>query len=233
MLPLRDQHNRYCLKSSCLKFYSNKQQLQGTAILHFNRTTNSVIPVWNANWRNLPSLVWDDTIDRISIFFEISCESAGKCVTFPVKVEPKLDAPNTGEYFMDEHLSDVTFDCQGTKFPGHHVFFSSRNPTFTKLIQTEMKDGVVVIHGVRPSVFRMLLEFLYCGSVTGLGRLSRTLLQELLEAAHKFNVDALKVQCELELTRNIELSNVVDLYNWAQSFDAPMLKDVCWSTILR
>lgn len=102
-----------------------------------------------------------------------------------------------------ERFADLRFECQAQAWRVHSLFVH-RVPLFATMLSSGMKEqesGTIVIDDVEPESVRLLLRFLYCGSVELPGELAT----EMLELAHRY---------ELELLSKRAATAIMQSFDW-------------------
>jgi len=79
----------------------------------------------------------------------------------------------------------------------------------------------VVIEDIESDVLQELLRFMYTGEVSSIGEIC----EELFQAAHKYDVEPLKVMCEIAMIGKINPQNALEMYTLADVHDSKKLKD--------
>ncbi|KAK9283383.1 hypothetical protein L1049_011625 [Liquidambar formosana] len=93
----------------------------------------------------------------------------------------------------------------------------------------------VVVEDVEPSIFKAMLLFIYSDKlpdvheVTGSTSMctSTILVQHLLAAADRFNLDRLKLLCEAKLCEEVNVNTVATTLALAEQHGCPQLKSIC------
>ena len=129
------------------------------------------------------------------------------------------------EFLMSDYLSDVVIECKGKQYPAHRFLLSCRSSVFNRMFRVRMKEvneGRVVIEDMEPEVLEELLQFMYSGQVSAkVG----DICVELFQAADKYDIEPLKVICELEMTKKVTPENALEMFMAAEVHDAKLLKD--------
>ncbi|GIY30239.1 hypothetical protein CEXT_549971 [Caerostris extrusa] len=143
-----------------------------------------------------------------------------------------------GEHlFLSEELSDVTIliqiNAQGEwRFPAHRLVLASQSSVFHRMLESEFSEkatGSILIKDIKPKIIELLLGYIYRG---------RVVLQnwrdglELLQAAHKYQVEPLVQFCCKFLETVISISNVCYIYNEACIYSLLSVKEKCLKLIL-
>jgi len=90
---------------------------------------------------------------------------------------------------------DCTFDVEGEKFRAHKLILSSRSSVFAAMLRTgaamrEGREGVCTLLDIKPSVFRLLLHFVYADEIPREGSgVSDDGAHALLGGAHRGDAD--------------------------------------------
>ncbi|KAL5101630.1 hypothetical protein RYX36_005957 [Vicia faba] len=138
--------------------------------------------------------------------------------------------------------SDVTFDVDGEKFPGHKIVLAARSPEFRSKflngmdIDTDKQE--IVVTDLEPKVFKAMLHFIYRDTLTEEADVvpstsssdfpgCETLRVKLLAAADKYGLERLKLMCESRLCNDIDVSSVASILTLADKCHAAELKAVC------
>jgi len=234
-LPKRDALYRYVVHDSKLELVS-ESVVKATHSLKFQQDETGAAPrmLWTGCWVNSDKS-WDDGIDAIRVKFRVSRESIGRCILAicPQHVESRsrgvissATQVDCKDFFMSDYLSDVVIECRGQKYPAHRFLLSCRSSVFNRMFQVGMKEveeGRVVIEDMEQEVLEELLRFMYCGSVTS--TLIGEICVELFQAAHKYDIEPLKVICEGVMIGKVNPENALEMYITAEVHDAQHLKE--------
>ena len=140
------------------------------------------------------------------------------CSQYPSSVNQDL-----AHFFPSMDHSDVTFVIGHNEFPAHKAFLSVRSPVFAAMFPHDLKEDVpirVVIDGIKPDIFRLLLRFIYSERVD----LNFYNCKSLLPAAHRYKIGLLKWRCESFLIQDLKVENSCELLILADAHDAPNLR---------
>jgi BTB/POZ domain len=106
-------------------------------------------------------------------------------------------------------VADVEFLVKGQVFDAHSVIVTSATPVMAQMLKdTSCKENpvsLIVIEDVEPNVFREVLRYMY----TGVAPDFKEMAEPLLKAAHKFQMESLKNECENVLVSALNFENVV------------------------
>ncbi|ABP01095.1 predicted protein, partial [Ostreococcus lucimarinus CCE9901] len=135
---------------------------------------------------------------------------------------------------------DCTFDVEGEKFRAHKLILSSRSSVFAAMLRTgaamrEGREGVCTLLDIKPSVFRLLLHFVYADEIpregSGVINLDVPMTQHLLVAADRFDLSRLRAMCEARLCESVDVDTVANTLMLAELNHADALKRACMSFI--
>ena len=121
-------------------------------------------------------------------------------------------------------FSDVDFTVKGQIFHAHKSIVAVHSPVFAAIFKHNMAQnitGPVVIEDIDSTVFTEFLRFIYTGSVRRL----EDMVFELVVVADKYNVDGLKVTCELHLCKTLNKNNVENFLELAVKHRLANLKN--------
>lgn len=131
--------------------------------------------------------------------------------------------------FNDEKYSDftiVTSDDQ--KIHVHRNILSARSAVFDTMLQTTMKENeinAVLINDIDGKSLVEFLRFIYSGKIHSFDGIT----DDLLYAAHKYEIEDLKPLCVRQLCLSLNESNALDTLLTADLLSEENLKKVCFS----
>ena len=131
-------------------------------------------------------------------------------------------------------LADLVCKVGHTDFHVHKTILAMRSPYFQSLVRTNMSEqasNVLVIHDCQPSVFDVLLSFLYSGTLRD-GMLTQHTAQDVLIAANRFQIASLRVATEAYLQKQLDASNAILMWQLAVGTNAVQLQTACMHFIL-
>ena len=123
-----------------------------------------------------------------------------------------------GEYLLN-HLSmmldkqlmtDVVFIVKGQRVGAHLAILASASPVFVSMFEGKLKRGTkkfVEIKDTSMPVLKQVLKFIYTRSVVN--KDNPEMAEPLFLAADKYQIDALKTQCEDCWSSHLKIDNVV------------------------
>ncbi|KAG7324366.1 hypothetical protein KOW79_012382 [Hemibagrus wyckioides] len=157
----------------------------------------------------------------------------------PVISEKKttLSAQLDPHFLNNQEMSDVTFVVEGKPFYAHRVLLITASERFKSLLGSSSSDGSqhckeIEISDVKYNIFQVMMSYLYSGGTETL-RLAVPELLELLSVATLFQLGGLQRHCELLCAQNINLDNVVGVYNTAKAQSAAELSVYCKGYFLK
>ena len=131
----------------------------------------------------------------------------------------------------DKVLADVKFAVQSREFDAHRAVLCAASPYFRRLLAgfreaTAEPPATIAIEVCVPETFEMVLEFIYCGTATAIGRRN---VCDLLRAADQLCLDRLVTYAaNFLLDGNIDATNVYDLWSLAGRVSSrASLRDSC------
>ncbi|KAJ1267818.1 hypothetical protein BS78_07G087300 [Paspalum vaginatum] len=187
-----------------------------------------------------PAYLHDDAVAVACVVTVVSGSTTRRARSAPPDIplpEPEPDLPqHIGELLVSQDGADVTFDVDGEAFAAHRIILAARSPVFEEelygspAMETDAHHHVTV-RDMRPAVFRALLHFIYTDSVPAMGDLgtdeTRELIQHLLVAADRYDMDRLRVVCEHILARIIQEETVASTLVLADRHRCDRLKQAC------
>lgn len=128
-----------------------------------------------------------------------------------------------GNLLTYNKFSDVTFDIGEEQIFAHKAILTVRSPVFAAMFEHDMqetKENKVKITDIRAEVFREVLRFIYTGSVQAMEQMA----DDLLIAAEKYALDALKTMCEKHLAKKLSVETATATLHFADTYNANQLK---------
>ena len=125
--------------------------------------------------------------------------------------------------YAEGHLTDVAIYAEGVEFKAHRVALASSSVYFLKLFKSGMCDAAsptLALQGISPAALKALLTFVYEGAC----EIKEGLLAEVLEAATRLVVDALKDACAGVIGAQLTPSNALEVWRLADIFTLPALE---------
>jgi hypothetical protein len=117
--------------------------------------------------------------------------------------------------------SDVKYQVGPEEFSAHRGILEARAPVLAALVEDCPPGTPIPIHGIKPSVFRSLLQFVYANDV-GLHNEAR----DLLDAANRFDCKGLKLAAETEpASSGIFVDTAADMILLGDAKNCALLKE--------
>nr|CAB3462312.1 unnamed protein product [Digitaria exilis] len=162
----------------------------------------------------------------------------GDDVTAPasVVVVPPPDLhEHLGYLLRKKQATDVTIDLGGeTTYDVHGWLLAARSPAFEAelVAATKAKSGGrrrVEIKGIEPVVFEAMLHFVYTDELPEMVKEGDAveMAKGLLAAAHRFDLERLKMMSEEMLCGRIDVNNVAGILVVAEECGCRELKEAC------
>ncbi|XP_078663522.1 kelch-like protein diablo isoform X3 [Branchiostoma floridae x Branchiostoma belcheri] len=132
----------------------------------------------------------------------------------------------------DGVLQDVVLEVEGRRFPCHRLVLSAASPYFRAMFTSDMAESrqeTVLLQGLDADVFEEILSYIYSGTL----QVSLDSVQHLYHAADLLQLDYVRDTCSSYMVRNVERSNCVDLYKFADVFSVKIVMKACLQSIAR
>ncbi|GJM88096.1 hypothetical protein PR202_ga04122 [Eleusine coracana subsp. coracana] len=134
---------------------------------------------------------------------------------------------------LHKHLHNLLWKKQG--------LLTARSPVFEAAIASLKKEksgfGVMKIEGIEPNkVFKAVLHFMYTDSLPSDYKIHTddvTMARDLLAAAHRYQLERLKLMCEDALCKRMDVSTVAATLAVADQHHCDALKAACLEFIGR
>ncbi|KAJ3704612.1 hypothetical protein LUZ61_008317 [Rhynchospora tenuis] len=202
--------------------------------------------------RDLPSGCWvrlfkkDDAVDKylldghIIIMCTVTILGSDTRPAGSSSTTPSMDfREDFANLWLDKDMLDVTFEVNGEHFQAHKLVLAARSPVFKNILfgpSQQGLSGTVQIEGMQPSVFKMMLQFIYTDSVPHDQELANSdttagaslaITQQLLAAADTYALTMLKLMCEERLCMQLSVDSFATTLVLAEQHDCPRLKAAC------
>ncbi|KAI9563080.1 hypothetical protein GHT06_010537 [Daphnia sinensis] len=149
-------------------------------------------------------------------------------LAFPVSKGAKHVLDHILNLWKTKMLSDVTFRCHGKEIKAHVMILASCSPVLAAMFNNDFKESqerIVEIKDFTPAIFSRLLCFMYTGDASLETDLTEEDVAKLLIAADKYNVDNLKEECALHLSRNLDVENAAHFLTLAHLHNSAVLQE--------
>lgn len=110
--------------------------------------------------------------------------------------------------FSNKAFSDVTITAKGKNFKLHKCILSTRSSVFEAMFRNDMKErnqNTVEIKDIKYKILQELFRYMYTGTVNNIEKI----VDELLIAADKYNVEGLKSLCEDIVCNELDENNAI------------------------
>ncbi|KAK4784171.1 hypothetical protein SAY86_018539 [Trapa natans] len=133
---------------------------------------------------------------------------------------------------------DIVFRVGHETFKAHKLVLAARSPVFRAQFFGLIGDHTInqiVVEDIEPSIFKAMLLFIYTDALPDVSDImdcpslctSTIMIQHLLAAADRYNLDRLKLLCESKLSEEINPDTVATTLALAEQHQCLQLKAVC------
>ncbi|KAL3812707.1 hypothetical protein ACJIZ3_013975 [Penstemon smallii] len=134
--------------------------------------------------------------------------------------------------------SDLSFEVEGETIYAHKLILSTRSPVFKAQFLGPLKEEntqCIKIEEMHASIFKALLNFIYCDVVPDLDLecVDTTMTQHLLVAADRYGIEKLRSLCEARLCENVAIDTVASSLALAEQHGCIQLRSTCLEFIIR
>ncbi|TVU30634.1 hypothetical protein EJB05_22265, partial [Eragrostis curvula] len=169
----------------------------------------------------------------IDIVEELRTEDRAAAPPF-ISIPPSDIHKHFGDLLSSNDGTDVTFQVAGQTFKAHRYILAVRSQVFKAQLLGMMResradeDYCIRIDDMQARVFSHLLHFVYTDFLPEMDRQEEALMaQHLLEAADRYDMQRLKLICEDNLSRHLEVSTVATTLVLAEQHNCEGLKQAC------
>uniref|UniRef100_A0A7E4VVC7 BTB domain-containing protein n=1 Tax=Panagrellus redivivus TaxID=6233 RepID=A0A7E4VVC7_PANRE len=131
--------------------------------------------------------------------------------------------------YLDEECSDVTLVVEGTEFPAHRVILAARSVYFRAMFfggMRESKDTHVELHETPVHAFRLLLKYIYTGTIQ-LNHIKIDLVFDILGLVHKYGFTELEQTMSDYLKSTCNVENVCPILTESHFYSLDSLTAFC------
>jgi len=198
--------------------------IPGSACSSLNESANSLVSPSNVMAANVGT---PDTLDINERFDHASCsKNYGSANSNGVKLENKMNLLPTLNHFTLDTASQQFIDsmkytdlilsiepsgiANPIEIPCHKFMLAKKSDVFDAMFTHDFQETTsnrVIINDLEPEAVMEMVRFMYKGRVQNLERVN----QALLVAADKYNIEDLKVVCEISLSDSMDIDNVTDI----------------------
>uniref|UniRef100_A0ACD5TEH9 Uncharacterized protein n=1 Tax=Avena sativa TaxID=4498 RepID=A0ACD5TEH9_AVESA len=139
------------------------------------------------------------------------------------------------DLLMAKEGTDVTFKVGAETFAAHRCVLAARSRVFKAELFGPMKEGIVTagaifVEDMDAHVFREMLAFIYSDTEPEMGKEDDedVIWQQLLVAADRYDLQRLKLMCEDNLCRFINVNTTTAILALSESHSCDGLKKACY-----
>ncbi|CAG5093615.1 Similar to SPOPL: Speckle-type POZ protein-like (Homo sapiens) [Cotesia congregata] len=160
---------------------------------------------------------------RFTLFFRLKAAwHAFSDDTLGAKLYKNMEA-----YFKNSEFCDVKIRAKNNEeFPAHKIILASNSSVFKQMLTIDMKEkkeNCINLLEFDADVVKELLYFLYHEKLDKAGD-NTAILLELVKVADMYCISELKRVCELLLSYNLSLDNVISLLELSKAYKLLILK---------
>ncbi|XP_057416749.1 ARM REPEAT PROTEIN INTERACTING WITH ABF2-like [Lotus japonicus] len=130
------------------------------------------------------------------------------------------------QYVNNPKLSNVTFLVEGKRFYAHRACLQATSDVFHAMFDGGYKESEandIEIPNIKWDVFRMMIRFIYTGTVD----VKLDIAKDLLIAADQYLLEDLKHLCAHAISQDIYVDNVSLMYDMSETYNATSLRNAC------
>ena len=198
---------------------------QSTRNKEVSRQGRKVCLEWTAQWPETAEIFSYDCSTFKTFEILIDMEPYWNSSSKSVRQRQQSVLSHLAHLWESKTLADVTFRCQNRDIKAHTLIVSSGSSVLAAMFQSdfkEKKERIAVINETKADVFEMLLYFIYTGIIIyDFKELCQ--IAELLVAADMYNVDSLKDECDLYLSKHVTLEEATGCLILSHLYNAKRL----------
>lgn len=129
--------------------------------------------------------------------------------------------------YKADKFTDTIIKCEEALFKVHKAVLASQSPVFGAMFEADMKEsrsGIVEVSGITSAALSDLITYLYTGTAPNL----KTLANELLDVADKYQLYRLVMMCASELQNRMTETSIVRTLIQADLHGRSGLKKACF-----
>jgi speckle-type POZ protein len=175
------------------------------------------------------------TNDSFSVRFDVTVMKDFHTQDTPIVVVPPSDMHrHFGDFLSSKEGADVKFQVRNKTFSAHRSILAARSPVFKKALLGPMKEGAISntipIDDMEAEVFGALLTFMYTDELPDMKEQEESaVVQHLLVAADRYNLERLKLICEDKLCNHITTDSAASILALAEQHNCSGLKEACFN----
>lgn len=134
------------------------------------------------------------------------------------ELQPMNITPHLNEYFAANRLCDITVQVGDQQIQAHKVVLATGSTIWRAAIFENETLGTILIDDFEYGTIKALIDYMYTGNM-------KQATDQLMIAADKLGVTALKALCEDHLIETIDMKTIVNLLVLANRYKANALYD--------
>ena len=172
--------------------------------------------------------------DSFTVRFDVTVMKDIHTQGTPIIVVPPSDMHHQfGDLLLSKEGADVKFRVRKKTFSTHRSVLAARSPVFKKMLLGPMKEGTttsaIPIDNMEAEVFGALLTFMYTDELPDMQEQEESeMVQHLLVAADRYNLERLKLICEEKLCKHIDTGSAATILALAEQHNCHGLKEACF-----
>jgi len=130
-----------------------------------------------------------------------------------------------------ENKPDILLKVGEKKFHAHKEILMLRSRIFEAMFNSDTKErreSSVVIEDFDETIVEEMILFMYTDTCTRIGEIAK----DLLAAADKYFIDKMKLLCEIELTKQMDVKNACEISKVAEAYNSETLTDFTTNYII-
>ena len=173
--------------------------------------------------------------DSFTVRFDVTVMKDIHTQGTPIIVVPPSDMHRQfGDLLLSKEGADVKFRVRKKTFSTHRSVLAARSPVFKKMLLGPMKEGtttrVIPIDDMEAEVFGALLTFMYTDKLPDMQEQEESeMVQHLLVAADRYNLERMKLICEDKLCKHIDTGSAATILALADQHNCHGLKEACFN----
>lgn len=203
-------------------------------------TTETVDFTEKRNW-GYPNFIKRDVLeksahlknDSFTVRFDVTIMKDVHTEEIPFIVVPPSDMhQHFAQLLSSKQGADVKFRVGRKTFSAHRLVLATRSPVFKAQLFGPMQESTttkaIPIDDMEAEVFSALLTFIYTDSLPKMKEEEESsMVQHLLVAADRYNMDRLKLICEDKLCKHIDTDSAATILALAEQHSCHGLKGAC------
>jgi len=169
-------------------------------------------------------LINDDTIN---FFCELHVVGEPKHVMHPsadgIPHPVSLFQDHMGSLLRDGKYADCSIKCEGRQFNVHSFIMAARSPHFARFLEHDTAvqgNKTMLVEDISAEVMEELLVYVYTDKAPHLD----VMATDLLKAADMYELEHLKVMCEVSMRQTLDSDTAAELYALSDMYHAKQLR---------